>query len=464
MENLTLYALLAYMAVVFTIAYKNRIYDDGRGFVIGGRNVSGFATASSIAAGLRDGTGIVTWITFAAAVGFGASWLILALAATMLLMSYSAPKVRKLGAELNAVTIQDIVKHKVGKRFAMATASVVFISGLLITAANLNIIGTLFSTIIGTPRETTIVITAVFVGTYLFIGGYKSVIKTDIFQLFIMLFISVIPFINMEMPTTGEAVEMFGALDQNTFIGFIGIGILYALSVSEYWQRMISAKSEKAAQTGLRLGSFFLIFITFGLLGIGMWLQQMMPEVDSANVYNALFEAGANVPVWVPTLIALIVASAVMSTIDTQVSLFSTTVVGSVFKINTTKDHMRFVRLCRFVIVMMMIVVTSASLFIGDIVQFLFDAITVVIVTAGAYIYAVHCKKYASKTRDTILAFAVLAGMATHLYMFATGMFADLRYNLIPALTVSAIIAIYMIVETYVLKVEEDQTEPQEQA
>lgn len=452
METLTLYALLAYMAVVFGIAFKNRIFEDGRGFVIGARQIGTFSTASSIAAGLRDGTGIVSWITLAAAVGYGASWLILALAAMMIVVSFIAPKVRSIAAEINAVTIQDIIQHKVGRRLSVATSIVVFVAGLLYVAANLNIIGTLFSTIIGAPREATILVTAAFVGLYLFIGGYRSVIKTDVFQLFILFAISIIPFMNMNVPNFSESMQMFTALDQETFIGFIGIGAFYAFAASEYWQRMMSAKDENSAKKGMQMGAAFLIFITFGLLGIGIWLQQLMPNVPSSEVYSAIFNNIDNIPVWIPTLVALIVASAVMSTIDTQVSLISTTVVSNIFKVDTTKDHMRFVRLCRVMIVFIMIVMALAALFVGDIVQFMFDAVTVIIIPASLYLYAIFCKKYTCAKRDLFLAVTTLAGTGAHLYMFATDAFGNLIHNLYPVIGVSIAVGLFALVERYILK------------
>ena len=443
MEYYTLIALAVYAVIIFAISLASKIREDGKGFVIGGRKTTAFGVGSSIAASTRDGTGVVFWITFAALNGISPVWMIVGFIVGFNILALFAPRIHAYSREYGAVTMQDIISRKIGNKLAIVTAIVLAFVALSMAAGNLFVMGSLMSTVTGVPKEIAVWGTAGVIATYLFIGGYTTVIRTDIFQWLILAVAIVVPFFMLDWPSIGELGTQFFGTEKSMMFGFFFIGLFYPFGSPDLWQRMMSTPTAAQAKIGVRLGSIMWPFITVGLIVLGLWLHQMMPGVDGNEMYNNIFISESGVPVWVAVSVALIVASAVMSTIDTFIALLTTTTVSTFFKIDTNKDHVRFVRISRVLILGFMAILAFMAIQVTDAVQLLLDLIMIVLVGGPAYIYVVLAKEGKCPVRDIVLASAVAVGVAVHLGIYVTIGFVTLAHNVIPVGVVLGIVLAY---------------------
>ena len=71
----TLVVLGGYFLLMLGIAWYAGSKEDHAGFVLGNRNVGYLPTLGSLAASLRDGSGIVFWVGFGLTAGYGGLWL-----------------------------------------------------------------------------------------------------------------------------------------------------------------------------------------------------------------------------------------------------------------------------------------------------------------------------------------------------------------------------------------------------
>ncbi len=405
---------------------------DYSGYVIGNRKVGIAGICTSIAANARDGTGMAFWVAFAAMFGFGAVWVLAGFLLAFGLIALQAPKIRKEAEEQNYVTLDDMFRYRVGPRFGKVGATLIALTAFLYAAGNLYVAGALASNLFGIANTYGVVAAALFVGLYLWAGGYMNVIRTDLFQgALIFVFASAMLFV-YDIPAPGEIVAQLGAFPADMKLGFFLLVGLFGYAAADQWQRLFSAKSPDVARHSFLVVLPFYALITSGVIVFGMAMHAQFPDVPPNELFFGLFAQETLSPI-VIVMLGLFTLTAAMSTIDTQTFQFSATIMRTL-GYDHESDRTKFVVTLRTVMAGLLVAMSLIAILIGDVVSYLVDVVTVFLVLAPILFYVVISKPRQDKFRDTAL--AVIAGSCAILHgiLFFTGTFNEgILLNLIPA-------------------------------
>lgn len=189
-----LIAIVAYMAVVIAIGvvFAKRANKDTEAYFLGGRTLGPWVSAFSAEAsdmsgwllmglpGLAYWSGLASagWTAIGLAIGTYLNWLIV------------SKRLRRYSIAVDAITIPDFFSRRFheDKRVLMTIASVMIIVFFTPYAGScLMACGKLFSQLFGASYNTMVIVAALFVLTYTFLGGFLAESTSDFMQAIVMI-------------------------------------------------------------------------------------------------------------------------------------------------------------------------------------------------------------------------------------------------------------------------------------
>lgn len=425
--------LIALIAVTLVSARK----ESGQEYMIGARRVGAFPIMASLVGNLRDGAGVAAWVLLSAFFGFGAIWLTIGLCAGLAVLAVWAPRIRQLAAERDYVSVSQLIQDSVGTKTARLSTLIIAVTAILYAAAQLFVAGSLSAGLFGLSSGAAIALVALIVGLYLILGGYKATILTGIVQWFVLLLILLLPFVLGGNGATIPSVTSFTNIDFLTAFGFFGISFLVVLSSADIWQLIFSSKLGGAARSGLLQSIPVYLLISVGMVIFGATAISLLGE--GVNPQTALFDLFASplVSGFTGSLVAVFLLAALMSTLDSQVFLFTSTVIKQ-FKPSLASTDPILERYTRYGIGVVMVLLALVASQISDLVEFLFSAVTLGTILVPLLVYAVLRK---GRAGDDVWVAAVIIGIIVYVFMFARGSFENVSLTLVPAV-VTMLIAI----------------------
>ena len=223
---------------------------------------------------------------------------------------------------------------------------------MTVPAAYVLMLGTLAHFLFGWDLWVGIVVGSVFSLVYVFVGGFNSVVRTDLFQ-FVLMFLGFIILLITLYKNFGGTAFLEANLPATHFTWHGGnslghIAVWYAIALATlieptFYQRCYAAKSPKVARNGIFISIACWAFFDFLTTSCGMYARAILPNLENpVGSYPAL--AIEVLPVGLLGIFALAMLATVMSTVDSNsfvaASTFSRDIVMQIFNINeneTTK-------------------------------------------------------------------------------------------------------------------------------
>jgi SSS family transporter len=243
---------------------------------------------------------------------------------------------------MNIITVSDFFRIRFNKKLEMVISILMILSYPHWIAAQFVALSYLFQNVLGIPTEYGVLFGAAIVIVYTYIGGMWAVSYTDMLQSIMILIGLFILLFNVLDQTDGIAPlfadkpkEFFNLIPRGgltEWSDYIAILIAYGIGsipVQEIYQRVFSAKSEKAAVNGVYLAAFLLVFLTSIPLVIALGAEFLHPELmgddHGQNIIPSMVSLYASLPVQILFYGALI--SAILSTSSGAI-LAPATVIG----------------------------------------------------------------------------------------------------------------------------------------
>jgi SSS family solute:Na+ symporter len=255
--------------------------------------------------------------------GYNALWL-LAIPTVLSLIFFIV--VQKRIYRSNFQSLPQFLKSFYTPRVALFAAALIYLYMILLAASQFVAWGRFISHFLGKSYSTTILIGALIVIFYSYLGGYLSVVFTDGIQFLLLTAALVFLFCHLR-PISPHLVPA----DMNMVKG-IGGNLLITLSffmawtISPIiWQRIASAGSEKKSRGGLVLAAATVAFLYLLTINIAIGLRQYGHQDFSAIVKGFLSPGGK-------ILVFIGIAAAIMSTADTAINVAALTLVKDVVK------------------------------------------------------------------------------------------------------------------------------------
>ncbi|MEI2778878.1 MAG: sodium:solute symporter family protein [Tetrasphaera sp.] len=208
-------------------------------------------------------------------------------------------------------SVPEYLARRFDSRAHLVNAIIFVLSSILIAGVNLYALGAVLEVLLGIPLALAIVLSALFVLSYILLGGLTSAIYNEVMQFFVIL-AGLIPVVIVVMREVGGMHGLMQKLSTNpTFthpwqglavggnnpVGdWIGLvfGLAFCLSFG-YWttnfaevQRAMSAKDDNAARMTPIIGAFPKVVIPFAVVIPGMAAVLLLPGIGEAGglAYN----------------------------------------------------------------------------------------------------------------------------------------------------------------------------------
>lgn len=330
-----------YLAVLLYLGLARRLRGDSSTseLIVGGRVLTLPAFVASL---------VSTWYGGILGVGeysykYGLSnWLVFGLPyylAAFLFALFLAKKAR----ESEVLTIPDRLAQAYDTRTAVAGSVIIYL--MTVPAAYVLMLGVLCEYLFGWPFWVGILLGTFFSIIYVYLGGFTSVVRTDLFQ-FALMFLGFAVLLVTVYLTYGGLGFLREAVPPSHFTWHGGrtswyIATWYFIALATliepaFYQRCYAARNAGIARHGILISIICWAFFDFLTTTSGLYARAILPSLsDPIGSYPAL--AMRVLPVGLLGLFALALLSTVMSTIDSYsflaASTFGNDIMGRLFKL-----------------------------------------------------------------------------------------------------------------------------------
>ncbi len=323
-------------------------------YLIGGRGMGSWVTALSAQASDMSGWLLMGLPGAIYLYGINQIWIAIGLLiGTYLNWKFVAKSLRKQTEETDTLTISTFLEKKLGDNTGLIrnfSAIVTLVFFTIYSASGLVAAGKLFETMLGIDYQVAVVVGALTIVFYTFMGGYLASCWTDFFQGALM-FGAIILVPTMAFRAGGgidgmEAAMQVRDMTMNIMenggekIGLAAIISSMAWGLGYFGQphilvRFMSIKSVKELDKS-RLIAMIWVFISLGgaiavgLTGVALFATTDMMGGDAERVFIYMISKLFNP--WVGGVLLAAILSAIMSTIDSQLLVSSTTLTEDFYK------------------------------------------------------------------------------------------------------------------------------------
>ena len=281
-------------------------------YYVGGRSMGGIAIGLSFFATYSSTNSFVGYS--GQAYVFGMSWLLLAPSAvlfSLIAWRWVAPRLRVFTASLNSVTIPDFIGFRFGSNGARFLAAlIVLVASLFYMTAVFKGIGNLLEAFLEIPYGVAIALVFVIVVVYTAVGGFISVVRTDVVQGIVM-FVAAGLLFNGTVRAAGgigslsllrlqpETAGLFSwntALPFPVLIGIIVAGTMKFMVEPRQLSRFYALKDERETRRGMWVSTLAFLVVYSLLVPIGIYARRIFPTgmEDTDRIVPALLSGGTS--------------------------------------------------------------------------------------------------------------------------------------------------------------------------
>lgn len=426
--------MIAYLGLLAGFAvWSRRETQTLKGFYLAGKKLPGWVVAFSTNATGESGWLLLGLTGMGWAAGMQAYWVvvgeILGIAGSWWLVSR---RLKRLSDDTDSITVPDILASKFADRWHLVRGIAVIIILAMVTiyvTAQMSASGKALDGFVGIPYEWGVVIGALIIISYTFVGGHKAVSYTDVLQGVLMLAgLVFVPVVAIDAAGGWDAVVASlaaqdpGLVDMNAplrdgmsgwvaVVSFVAIGLPF-LGVPQLLVRFMSARDDGELRKARWISVVVLFVFTFGAVTAGIAGRALFPGLeDSEQIFPTLSSELFN-PL-IAGVLLVIVLSAIMSTADSLLLLASSAVVRDTVQhiLGSRKSDHQLAVYGKIVTILIGLVGIAVAI---PEVKFIFDFVLYAWAGLGAaFGPTVICLLYYRKTTWAGIAAGMIAGFAT---------------------------------------------------
>lgn len=345
--------LIAYLIFVFGVAFYAYRKRQGGSFIseyyIGGRSMSGFVLAMTTAATYVGASSFIGGP--GAAYKYGLGWVLLAMIqvpAVLLSLGALGKKFALLARKHNSVTINDMLLARYQNKFVVWIAGfALLLSFFAMMTVQFIGAGRLLETTLGLPYQTAVMIFAITVGLYTFIGGFRAVVLTDTIQGLVMIVgtsillagviyaaggvenaINTLEAINPQLTTPYGIDER--PLDFTFMTSFWVLVCFGLIGLPHIAVRSMAYKNSQALHRAMIIGTVVIAILMFGMHLSGVLGRAVVPDLKVPDQVIPTLMVQVLPPVVAGIFLAAPMA-AIMSSIDSMLIQASSTLIKDLY-------------------------------------------------------------------------------------------------------------------------------------
>lgn len=363
LSTFDLILIFAYFVILIVLGYLSSRKQKEEDYLIADRKLGTWSTMATMNAS-KSGSILMSFVALVYLWGFSAVWYFVGAVVGVALFIPFALRLRRNSKE-RFYTLADYFRYNYGKRPAIFASLVSIFLMFGLGVINL-IAGTkIFVFFTGWPFWICAILMSFIILIYLLLGGFRAVAKTDVVQyiaMILILFLLVIALFDGSLIPASEW-DFFKA-DIGTIVGFFIVGVLYPFASADLWQRVYSSRGRKQLKNGMVLSVLFYALMGLLLSLVALTVKVQFPDVDPDLALLNGF--GSLLPPGLLGLASVLLFSAIMSTLDTNVFTGSSAIIQDFFdwkKKKAVKNLKKMILL--FLVVLTLIGVLIQSLVIS---------------------------------------------------------------------------------------------------
>ena len=470
---LAMVLLLTYSLLLVHNAYIGSKVSAGLDdFYVGGRKMGGLAIGISFFATFASTN---SYIGHAGkGYTYGLAWMAMPLMLilfTYITWRWIGPKTRRLAARFDALTLPDFLARRFlrpleGKGVAQKHPLLI-VSGLIIVFCSLLYlvaifkgVGHLFERFFDVPYEVAIGIALVIVMLYTSVGGFVSVVRTDVIQGVLMMVgaVTIFYFVTSaaggvgalvdlsEMPSKDFLFDLNGGIPFVVLLGIALSGSLKLIVDPRQTSRFYALKDEASLRQGMWAAMIGLTIVQLCLYPVGIYAHLLMSGVtDTDLIIPTLVNDPSVFPIWAGDFLFIAIIAAAMSSMDSVLLVAASTFYKNLIQpFNLSNAQIFPLAWTRAAVLLLAVISAGFALNPpGDIL-----AITIFSgsLYAACFFPAVVCGLYWQKGSASGVLASMAVGVVTLLVWIGSGL-SSVLHEVFPALAASLLV--YVVVGAY---------------
>jgi len=362
---LLVYALICLL--IGLIGYKKK---DAATFMIGNRKLKTPGFVFSVLASYIGGAAVVAYTAYVYRFGPAAIAVFGGTAIGFLVFVPYALRIKKSAKSKQFLTLSDWIRHQNGNKAGLISSLILFVVyfGMLL---NQFIAGSsILASISGWSYETALSISAFVIVIYLSAGGFNSVIRTDIFQYFVLLGLMILLLFYMPEHSLSNVFQKgaFEKLSPFLLIAFMAFGVFIVFQSAEYWQRVYAAESTKVVKNGLIWSAILVLISGVVISFVGLNAHFAAADIEPRNA----FAHGLSLlmPEQFLSLGLVLIFAAIMSSADTIIFVLASSLsVDFIKKYRNREANKSMASTTRWFIILLSLAAFVFAWFFRDLIQ-----------------------------------------------------------------------------------------------
>lgn len=323
-------------------------------YLIGGRGMGSWVTALSAQASDMSGWLLMGLPGSIYLFGLRDIWVVIGLLiGTYLNWKYIAPKLRVATEETDTLTLPSFLEKSLNDKTGiiktlLALGTLFFFT--IYSSSGLVATGKLFESMFGINYKVAVMVGTLTIVLYTFLGGYLASCWTDFFQGILMFFaiisVPVVAYFNVGgyetvTPILHAKKDLFNNANFFEIISSLAWGLGY-FGQPHILVRFMSIKSVHDLKKSRTIAMTWVIISLVGAVAIGLVGIALFPNIsdlggDSEKIFIHMISKLFNP--WTTGLLLAAILSAIMSTIDSQLLVSSTTLTEDFYKVFRKKAN-----------------------------------------------------------------------------------------------------------------------------
>jgi len=422
--------IVIYFVIVLAVGWFAGKRETKEEYLIAGRNLK-FLQATTTIFSSKIGAGILlTYTSLVYLYGLGALWYFIGAIFGYFVFYFFAKKIKKLSDEKQYYTLPDFFFDQKGKLTGYLVSIVVFLSMFGWAIVNFTGGAKVISEYSALSFELSIILMGLVILTYLLIGGFKAVVKTDVIQTIgiLLLFVLMLFLLFTSGSSLTSADFNLFSIPVGQIINFFLAGLLFPLASAELWQRVYAIKDEKNLKKSLIFASSLYFIIGVVLLLIGLVIRTKLVGLDADT---SLIVGFSNLlPAGLAGLAIIVFYSAIMSSADTYLFTSNASLTQDILQKSGSIKKESLLKVMKVSMALLMVLGVILSLIIRDIVDTTFFFVALMM-SLGFIILVIWIKpkinKYAINfailfSLVGVVALAIIQGISTSLVSYSLGL------------------------------------------
>ena len=367
-----------YIMVLMYIVYRSSHRETIEEFLDSDKSLTSTQTTWTTFASLLTGYNFVLGVTFSYLYGFWFLFVFLGLLAAFIVLYFLYKRILTTYQKDNHFfSLGDYFGVRFGQHLRFMVNMMLCLSLVLFITLQLSVNTGLFTSLLHIQPLTSLFVTAGIVGVYLWFGGFKASVSTDIFQGMLILPIILTVFY---IPHSISSENISKGFEASSFMLAAGLALLQFLSLlgqAESFQRVFATKDTGSLKKGLAYASILLIVVAGSIAYIGVNYKIQGTSIDP----SLLFTQGLlpTLPSWLRSLLTVSLIAAFMGTIDSSAFALGTLLAG--YKKRSIENMIRATK-----VFMIIGIFTSAfaSLYLISFLTVVFSLISLVSIIGGS--------------------------------------------------------------------------------